>query len=84
MADVSDRLSNTSFAGLASTVAIMGGIGLVCLTGFETMRQMKRLPRRRLIKFWSKKEEEQRASSKLTQEDYEMGHLYHARTFHAT
>lgn len=85
MVDASKRLTNTAFSGLASTVAIMGGVGMVCFTGFETLRQIKRLPRRRLIKLWKRGEQKQQEdSSRYTQEDYEMGHLYYARMFHAT
>jgi hypothetical protein len=69
----------------------MGGVGGACLVGYETLRQMKRLPRRKFIRFWQKDNQESGgvgagpldADRKSTQEDWEMGHLYHARTFHA-
>ncbi|PWN18768.1 hypothetical protein BCV69DRAFT_62337 [Microstroma glucosiphilum] len=91
MTDYADRNFNTEFSGLATTVAIMGGVGGACLLGYETLRQMKRLPRRSMVKFWQNSSREAEPSGKGhsdasrigTQEDWEMGHLYHARTFHA-
>lgn len=72
-------------------MAIMGGVGGACLLGYETLRQMRRLPRRSIVRFWQKSKQDEGmagagpsdADQKLTQEDWEMGHLYHARTFHA-
>ncbi|KAK0547677.1 hypothetical protein OC846_004765 [Tilletia horrida] len=89
--------ANTTFLGLATTTAIFAAIGGVCLVGFETLRQLKRLPTTHFRSFdlpnLSKKHRKtdddgvlkpDAESTKLTCEDWEMGHLYHARTFHAT
>ncbi|KAK0535913.1 hypothetical protein OC834_001357 [Tilletia horrida] len=95
--------TNTTFLGLATTTAIFAGIGGTCLIGFETMRQLKRLPHvhfrslridfsrlRRGHKASTEAHDSSRDSGDLEQkqklncEDWEMGHLYHARTFHAT
>ncbi|CAO1613033.1 unnamed protein product [Parajaminaea phylloscopi] len=96
MADYKERNFNTAFSGLTTTVIIMAVVGACCLIGFESLRQLKRLPRRRFVEFWKEKKgsgREGRGSiddigmstrRKNTQEDWEMGHLYHARTFHAT
>lgn len=97
MVDQYGREINTAFKGLATTVAIMGGVGGACLIGFETLRQMKRLPRRQMVEFWKEGPAGNHAAigqdrvgvgvgdrCKDTQEDWEMGHLYHARVFHAT
>lgn len=98
MADFHSRNFNTSFSGLITTVIIMGAVGGACLVGFETLRQMKRLPGKRFVPFWKGNYRRggvdaqddtgvgigSRRKEKDTQEDWEMGHLYHARTFHAT
>lgn len=95
MADYKARNFNTAFSGLITTVVIMAVVGTCCLVGFETLRQMKRLPRKRLVQFWKSKSTNREGKGviddigigsrrKTTQEDWEMGHLYHARTFHAT
>ncbi|KAE8222855.1 hypothetical protein CF319_g4016 [Tilletia indica] len=104
--------TNTTFLGLATTTAIFAGIGGVCLIGFETMRQIKRLPNVQFASLsqpWAafrraevqptsngsghpngdhrpqqKTSNDQQKKELLTCEDWEMGHLYHARTFHAT
>lgn len=97
MVDYEGRNFNTAFSGLITTVAIMGAVGGCCLIGFETLRQMKRLPRKRFVSFWKQNRAMREGRGgiddkgigigsrrKNTQEDWEMGHLYHARTFHAT
>jgi len=85
--------ANTTFLGLATTTAIFAGIGGTCLVGFEVMRQLKRLPS---VHFTTLRKTQGTTGTirpsttsdsqarQLTCEDWEMGHLYHARTFHAT
>ncbi|CAO1636976.1 unnamed protein product [Sympodiomycopsis kandeliae] len=99
MVDYGERNFNTDFSGLITTVIIMAVVGGVCLSGFETLRQMKRLPDRHFLRWWRSDPKARHsrtgvgtdrngigdtAKTKTTQEDWEMGHLYHARTFHAT
>lgn len=122
MADINDRNVNTAFTGLLTTVAIFGGVGAICLIGFETFRQFRRLPNVHFTRFWrnpnrdvgggidgQEEDEESKGAAggflpnwnngrwglgtrnnkqggkgKLTCEDWEMGHLYLARMFHAT
>ncbi len=132
MSDIQSRNFNTGFRGLITTAAIFAAIGGVALIGFETLRQLKRLPhvhyrslraepnrgdrledryereriraRRRLwFGLGGSKDEAQRereldakAGRRLvnrdrykmglgtTPEDWEMGHLYMARQFHAS
>ena len=136
MADFAARKNfNSGFTGLITTSVIFAVIGATCLVGFETLRQLKRLPHvhfrgfhrgeaedveydkerrkaRRLLTRSKWKggspahdtEEEGddadskavvtsgRAANKLkykqglgtTPEDWEMGHLYMARQFHAS
>jgi len=102
MADYASRDVNTSFKGLTTTVAVFAAIGSICLIGFETMRQLRRLPKVSLVPFWKREKLERQGGrggvdvnaddrggnvvgtrNKLTCEDWEMGHLYLARMFHA-
>ncbi|CAD6901065.1 unnamed protein product [Tilletia controversa] len=107
--------TNTTFLGLATTTAIFAAIGGTCLIGFETMRQLRRLPTvhfASVSQSWAalrksdskpssisdgstgdgeqspqqdgEEKDQQKQKQQLTCEDWEMGHLYHARTFHAT
>lgn len=99
MADFEDRNFNTAFTGLITTTGIFAVIGGACWIGFEVLRQMRRLPNTHFAKFWRRSRRERDGMgrvdargggegigvrNKLTCEDWEMGHLYHARTFHAT
>jgi hypothetical protein len=102
MADYASRDVNTSFKGLTTTVAIFGAVGSICLIGFETMRQMRRLPNVSFVPIRNRKARQSQGGSgvaeihavagdenaiearrKLSCEDWEMGHLYLARMFHA-
>lgn len=89
MADFESRRGiNTSFKGLSTTVGIFAVVGGICLVGFETMRQLRRLPRVAFVPFWKQRDNARRdvqvaAPEEMTSEDWEMGHLYLARMFHA-
>lgn len=103
MADYASRYVNTSFKGLSTTVGLFAIIGGICLIGFETMRQLRRLPQVAFVPFWKRDKRERQGGKggvdgrdpgkepdksigsrqNLTSEDWEMGHLYLARTFHA-
>ena len=97
MSSYADRNFNTGFQGLVTTTAIFAAVGGAAIIGYETLRQLRRLPRVEFVKFWNK-DPSQRLKpggidgsrvcpagdeSKLTCEDWEMGHLYQARMFHA-
>ncbi|PWZ02394.1 hypothetical protein BCV70DRAFT_205050 [Testicularia cyperi] len=95
MGDLNNRNFNTSFQGLVTTCAIFAGVGGAAAIGYETLRQYRRLPDRRISRFWRKDPQQRhppggvhdnaaQTRSKDTCEDWEMGHLYHARVFHAT
>ncbi|MCO5590615.1 hypothetical protein L7F22_044586 [Adiantum nelumboides] len=104
MADYQSRDVNVSFKGLTTTVAIFGVIGSICLIGFETLRQLRRLPKVGFVPFWKHDRVKRQGGrggvdgdkndqgpgagvgirGKLTCEDWEMGHLYLARMFHAS
>ncbi|UZJ54928.1 hypothetical protein CBS101457_004248 [Exobasidium rhododendri] len=103
MADYASRQVNTSFKGLTTTVAIFAAVGSICLIGFETMRQLRRLPKASFVPIRKQKEIKERAGrggqgvsaddregkgkgirELLSCEDWEMGHLYLARMFHAS
>ncbi|PWN50853.1 hypothetical protein IE53DRAFT_368546 [Violaceomyces palustris] len=104
MGDFQERNFNTGFQGLVTTTAIFCAVGGTCLVGYETLRQLRRLPTVRFTKFWRGKRSERDGQGgvdaddaerdriaggiigtrkKLTCEDWEMGHLYQARMFHA-
>jgi hypothetical protein len=89
MADFESRRGiNTSFKGLSTTVGIFAVVGGICLVGFETMRQLRRLPRVAFVPFRKRKNNATKDNKvtvpeKMTSEDWEMGHLYLARMFHA-
>lgn len=58
MADFESRDVNTSFQGLTTTVALFAAIGAICLTGFEVMRQLRRLPKVSFVPFWKRDKRE--------------------------
>lgn len=95
MADLSSRGVDSAFQGLVTTTAIFAAVGGAAAIAYEVLRQFRRLPDRRLSKFWRHDPQSRHAPggvqdtaahtrTKDTCEDWEMGHLYHARVFHAT
>ncbi|PWN32848.1 uncharacterized protein FA14DRAFT_110789, partial [Meira miltonrushii] len=52
MADLYSRNVNTKFSGLTTTVALFGVVGGLAIVGFETLRQMRRLPKTRIAHIW--------------------------------
>ncbi|KDN44067.1 hypothetical protein K437DRAFT_274687 [Tilletiaria anomala UBC 951] len=118
MADFAARKINPGFTGLISTSIIFFVIGGVCLVGFETLRQLKRLPRLHFRSFRNQLKPSSHHGRRkrrhkgtndgggsasdgfgegtdcerplykhglgTTPEDWEMGHLYMARQFHAS
>ncbi|SNX84519.1 uncharacterized protein MEPE_03228 [Melanopsichium pennsylvanicum] len=95
MADASERSINTSFQGLVSTCVIFAVVGGISAITYESTRQLRRLPRTRFSKFWRKDATRRHPPGgvhdhpahtrvKDTCEDWEMGHFYHSRVFHAS
>ncbi|EPQ28682.1 uncharacterized protein PFL1_03985 [Pseudozyma flocculosa PF-1] len=104
MSDFEGKNFNTGFQGLVTTAAIFAGVGGAAIIGYETLRQLRRLPKVEFVRFWKQKRADREGHggvdgaadpeatagagigtrSKLTCEDWEMGHFYQARMFHAT
>lgn len=95
MADLNSKKINTNFQGLITTVVIFAAVGGVSVVTYETLRQVRRLPRTRISKFWRKDATQRHAPGgvqdnpahtrlKDTCEDWEMGHFYLSRMFHAS
>ncbi|CDS00941.1 hypothetical protein [Sporisorium scitamineum] len=95
MADAKERTINSSFQGLVSTCVIFAVVGSISAITYESLRQLRRLPRTRFTKFWRKDARQRHppggvqdnpahARDKDTCEDWEMGHFYLSRVFHAS
>ncbi len=95
MADLVNKKPNTSFQGLVTTCVIFAAVGGVSAITYESLRQLRRLPRTRFSKFWRKDAQRRhppggvhdnpaQERQKDTCEDWEMGHFYHSRVFHAS
>ncbi|SOV02441.1 uncharacterized protein UDID_04439 [Ustilago sp. UG-2017a] len=95
MADFTSKRVNTSFQGLVTTCVIFGVVASLSVVTYESLRQIRRLPRTRISKFWRKHGEKRHAPGgvednpahtrrKDTCEDWEMGHFYLSRIFHAS
>ncbi|SPO25460.1 uncharacterized protein UTRI_03120_B [Ustilago trichophora] len=100
MADLDGRNAdgrgiNSNFQGLVSTCVIFAVVGSISAITYESLRQLRRLPRTRFTKFWRKdarrrhppggvQDNPAHARDKDTCEDWEMGHFYHSRVFHAS
>ncbi|GAC71657.1 hypothetical protein PANT_5c00009 [Moesziomyces antarcticus T-34] len=95
MADINTKKPNTSFQGLVTTCVIFAAVGGVSAITYESLRQLRRLPRTRFSKFWRKDAQRRhppggvhdnpaQERQKDTCEDWEMGHFYHSRVFHAS
>ncbi|TKY85905.1 hypothetical protein EX895_005446 [Sporisorium graminicola] len=95
MADADRRTFNSSFQGLVSTCVIFAVVGGISAITYESLRQLRRLPRTRFTKFWRKdasrrhppggvQDNPAHARDKDTCEDWEMGHFYLSRVFHAS
>lgn len=95
MADADSKHFNTSFQGLITTCVIFGVVGSISAITYESLRQLRRLPKTRFTKFWRKDERRRHPPGgvqddpahireKDTCEDWEMGHFYHSRVFHAS
>ncbi|KAJ1026694.1 hypothetical protein NDA16_002292 [Ustilago loliicola] len=95
MADLNSKRVNTSFQGLVTTCVIFAAVGSVSVITYETLRQVRRLPRTRISKFWHRDVAKRHAPGgvhdnpahtrqKDTCEDWEMGHFYLSRMFHAS
>ncbi|CBQ73188.1 conserved hypothetical protein [Sporisorium reilianum SRZ2] len=95
MADLNERTINSSFQGLVSTCVIFAVVGSISAITYESLRQLRRLPRTRFTKFWHKdarlrhppggvQDNPAHARDKDTCEDWEMGHFYLSRVFHAS
>ncbi|EST05403.1 protein of unknown function DUF221 [Kalmanozyma brasiliensis GHG001] len=95
MADATERQINSSFQGLVSTCVIFAVVGSISAITYESCRQLRRLPRTRFSKFWYDDARRQHppggvhddpahVREKDTCEDWEMGHFYLSRVFHAS
>lgn len=95
MADLPERQINSNFQGLVSTCVIFAVVGSISAITYESLRQLRRLPRTRFSKFWRKdadlrhspggvQDNPAHARHKHTCEDWEMGHFYLSRVFHAS
>ncbi|KAJ9478986.1 putative transmembrane protein [Pseudozyma hubeiensis] len=95
MADLKERQINSSFQGLVSTCVIFAVVGSISVITYESTRQLRRLPRTRFTKFWRKNAYRRHPPGGVqdtpahtrdgdTCEDWEMGHFYLSRVFHAS